>query len=102
MYVGGFPGGDGDPLLNGLPAKNGMVAMPDWKEIGEEANVVDFEPTQLERFYATAIPVPEGVITTPITLTDERRHAVPATAICPEYTVADLRAWMAEGELPEL
>lgn len=102
VYVGGFPGSDGDPLLNGLPAENGEVAMPDWKEMGEEANVVDFEPTQLARFYASAIPVPEGVITTPITFTDERRYAVPATAICPEYTVADLREWMAEGELPEL
>ncbi len=102
VYVGGFPGRDGDPLLTGLPAKNGEVAMPDWKEMGEEANVVDFEPAQLERFYAEAIPVPEAVITTPIRLNDERRYAVPATAICPEYTVADLREWMADGELPEL
>lgn len=102
VYVGGFPGSDGDPLLSGLPAEGGEVAMPDWKEMGEEANVVDFEPTQLQRLYASAIPVPEGVITTPITLTDARRYAVPATVICPEYTVADLREWMNEGELPEL
>jgi pimeloyl-ACP methyl ester carboxylesterase len=102
VYVGGFPVSDGEPLLTGLPAENGEVAMPDWKEMGEEANVVDFEATQLERFYADAIPVPEAVITTPITLTDDRRYAVPATAICPEYRVADLREWMAEGELPEL
>ena len=102
VYVGGFPGSDGDALLNGLPAENGEVSMPDWMEMGEEANVVDFEPRQLERFYVNAIPVPESVINTPISLTDERRYAVPATAICPEYTTADLREWMAEGELPEL
>ena len=102
VYVGGFPGRDGDPLLSGLPAENGEVAMPDWKAMGEEANVVDFEPTLLARFYASAIPVPEDVITTPITLTDEQRYGVPATAICPEYTIAELREWMAEGELPEL
>jgi pimeloyl-ACP methyl ester carboxylesterase len=102
VYVGGFPGSDGDPLLNGLPAEDGEVAMPDWKEMGEEANVVDFEPEQLERFYADAIPVPEAVITTPIKLSDERRYAVPATAICPEYTAADLREWMDGGHLPEL
>jgi pimeloyl-ACP methyl ester carboxylesterase len=102
VYIGGFPGSDGDPLLTGLPAENGEVAMPDWKEMGEEANVVDFEATQLERLYANAIPVPENVITTPITLTDKRRYGVPATAICPEYTSADLREWMADGELPEL
>jgi pimeloyl-ACP methyl ester carboxylesterase len=102
VYVGGFPGSDGDPLLDGLPAEHGEVAMPDWKQMGEEANIVDFEPTQLERFYADAIPVPEAVITTPIKLTDERRYAVPATAICPEYTAADLREWMDAGDLPEL
>ena len=102
VYVGGFPGSDGDPLLDGLPAKNGEVAMPDWKEMGEEANIVDFDPAQLEQFYADAIPVPEAVITTPIKLTDERRYAVPATAICPEYTAADLREWMDAGHLPEL
>jgi pimeloyl-ACP methyl ester carboxylesterase len=102
VYVGGVPGSDGDPLLNGLPAEDGEVAMPDWKEMGEEANVVDFEPEQLERFYADAIPVPEAVITTPIKLSDERRYAVPATAICPEYTAADLREWMDGGHLPEL
>ena len=46
--------------------------------------------------------MPEGVITTPIRLNDERRYAVPATVICPEYTAADLREWMTKGELPEL
>lgn len=102
VYIGGFPGSDGDPLLTGLPAENGEVAMPDWKEIGEEANVADFDATRLEWLYASAIPVPENVLTTPITLTDDRRYAVPATAICPEYTSADLREWMADGELPEL
>ena len=102
VYVGGFPGEDGEPLINGLSAENGEVAMPDRKEMGEEANVVDFEPEQLERFYADAIPVPEGVVTTPIKLTNERRYAVPATAICPEYTAADVREWMTGGHLPEL
>ena len=102
VYVGGFPGSDGESLLSGLPADHGEVAMPDWKEMGEEANVVDFDPTQLQQLYADAIPVPEAVITTPIALTDDRRYGVPATAICPEYTSADLREWIAGGELPEL
>jgi pimeloyl-ACP methyl ester carboxylesterase len=102
VYVGGFPGGDGEPLLSGLPAEDGEVAMPDWKEMGEDANVVDFDPAQLQRLYAEAIPVPEAVITTPITLTDDRRYGVPATAICPEYTSGDLRSWIAGGDLPEL
>jgi pimeloyl-ACP methyl ester carboxylesterase len=43
VYVGGFPTPDGRPLVGGLLAENGEVAMPDWREIGEEANVVDFD-----------------------------------------------------------
>ncbi len=102
VHVGGFPGADGDPLLTGLPAVDGEVAMPDWKEMGEDANVKDFSEEQLIAFYAAAVPVPEAVITTPVPLTDERRYAVPVTEVCPEYSAADLQEWMGEGHLPEL
>jgi pimeloyl-ACP methyl ester carboxylesterase len=102
VYVGGFPSADGDQLLNGLPAENGEVAMPDWKEVGEEANVVDLDEASLARFYANAIPAPERVLTDPVRLSDERRYAVPVTAVCPEYTAADLRDWVAGGDVPEL
>ena len=100
VRVGGFPGADGDPLLTGLPALDGEVAMPDWKEMGEDANVKDFSEEQLTAFYAAAVPVPEAVITTPVPLTDERRYAVPVTEVCPEYSAADLQEWMGEGRLP--
>lgn len=102
VYVGGFPGPDGDPVLAGLPAENGEVGMPDWKEMGEEANVVDFDDEALARLYAEAIPVPEGVLTTPVRLRDERRYDVPVTAVCPEYRAAELRGWVQDGSLPEL
>lgn len=100
VYVGGFPMPDGSPLLGGLPAANGEVAMPDWAEVGEEANVVDFDEESLARFYADAIPAPEGVLAGPQQLSDERRYGVPVTAVCPEYTAADLRGWVEEGEEP--
>ncbi len=102
VYVGGFPGPDGSVLLEGLPAENGEVGMPDWKEMGEEANVVDFDEESLARLYADAVPVPEKVLTTPVRLGDERRHDVPVTAVCPEYRAADLRGWVEDGSLPEL
>lgn len=98
VYVGGFPNPDGAALLTGLPAENGEVAMPNWAEVGEEANVVDFEPEALDRFYADAIPVPERVVIDPIPLTDERRYDVPVVAVCPEYTAAQLQEWIADGE----
>lgn len=102
VHVGGFPGDDGDPLLRGLPAEDGEVAMPDWKELGEEANVRDLTDEQLARLYTDAVPVPERVVTEPVRLHDERRHDVPLTAICPEYTAADLQEWVDGGHLPEL
>jgi pimeloyl-ACP methyl ester carboxylesterase len=102
VYVGGFPPADGEALLEGLPAGNGEVAMPDWVEVGEEANISDFDEESLARFYANAIPAPEGVLAGPQRLHDERRYDVPVTAVCPEYTAADLRGWVESGDLPEL
>jgi pimeloyl-ACP methyl ester carboxylesterase len=102
VHVGGFPSSSGSPLLSGLPAENGEVAMPDWVEMGERANVADFDEESLARFYAAAIPVPERVLAGPVELTDERRYEVPVTAVCPEYTAADLRDWVESGDVPEL
>ncbi len=100
VYIGGFPTPDGSPLLDGLPVTNGEVPMPDWVEVGESANIADFDEELLARFYAEAIPVPEGVVTQPQQLRDPRRHEVPVTAICPEYTAEDLRQWIEEGAEP--
>jgi pimeloyl-ACP methyl ester carboxylesterase len=102
VYVGGFPSADGEALLGGLPAENGEVPMPDWAEMGEEANVVDFDDESLARFYADAIPVPEKVVTDKVRLSDERRYDVPVTAVCPEYTADQLRDWVKEGHVSEL
>ncbi|MGH1565200.1 alpha/beta hydrolase [Mumia sp. DW29H23] len=102
VHVGGFPVADGESLLSGLEAVDGEVAMPDWAEVGEEANIVDFTPEQLTALYAEAIPVPERVVSDPVRLGDPRRHGIPATYLCPEYTAADLRSWVDEGELPEV
>jgi pimeloyl-ACP methyl ester carboxylesterase len=100
VYVGGFPTPDGQATLEGLPADNSEVAMPDWAEVGEEANIVDFDEDSLSRFYADAIPAPEGVLTGVQRLSDERRYDVPVTAVCPEYTAEQLRTWIKNGEEP--
>lgn len=49
VHVGGFPSADGEALLSGLPPEGGEVPMPDWAELGEEANVRDFDADQLAR-----------------------------------------------------
>ena len=93
VYVGGFPTPDGESGPEGLPAANGEVPMPDWAEIGEEANIVDFDEESLATFYADAIPVPEKVLTEPQRLSDERRYDVPVTA-------EQLRTWVKDGAEP--
>ena len=100
VHVGGFPAADGEPLLDGFEARDGEVPMPEWAEIGEDANIVDFDDVELRRLYDEAIPVPERVITDPVRLSDPRRRDVPATMVCPEYTVADLRGWLDAGVGP--
>lgn len=100
VHVGGFPTPDGQALVEGLPAAGGEVAMPNWAELGEEANVADFDEASLARFYADAIPAPEGVLAGPQRLSDERRYDVSVTVVCPEYTAADLREWIEAGEEP--
>ncbi len=102
VYVGGFPAADGEQLLGGLPAENGEVPMPDWAEMGEEANIVDFDEEALAAFYADAIPAPEGVLAGQVRLSDERRYDVPVTAVCPEYPADDLRGWVEGGQVSEL
>ncbi len=102
VHVGGFPPSDGEALLGGLEAVDGEVAMPDWVEMGEDANVIGFSEAELADFYAAAIPVPEGVTSGVVRLEDARRYAVPVTMVCPEYTADDLREWVAAGHVPEL
>ncbi len=43
-------------------------------------------------------PSPEGVVR----LTDERRYDVPVLVICPEFSPAEAKEWVADGDLPEL
>lgn len=100
VHVGGFPSADGEPLLDGLEAEDGEVAMPDWAAIGEEANIADMDEAAVQCLYDEAIPVPERVLSDPVRLSDPRRLDVPATMVCPEYTVADLRGWLDSGNGP--
>ncbi|HEY9564136.1 MAG TPA: alpha/beta hydrolase [Nocardioides sp.] len=102
LHVGGFPAAEGESLLASLAGDGDDVPMPDWVEMGEAANVVDFDPARLEAFYAAAIPVPTRVLTDPVHLGDAARHDVPATMVCPEYTAAQLREWVDSGDLPEI
>jgi pimeloyl-ACP methyl ester carboxylesterase len=97
IYVGGFPSNDGDPLLNGFAAVNGEVPFPDFSDFSDD-DLKDLDEAARAAFRARAIPSPEHVVHGVVHLKDERRWEVPVTAICPEYSSADLRGWIEGGE----
>ena len=47
-------------------------------------------------------PSPARLTTDVLHLRDDRRHQVPVTMVCPEFTPDQAREWVASGDLPEL
>jgi len=99
VYVGGFPGADGEALVGWATPVDGEIPFPGWSEF-DDADVQDLDEQARARFVEHAIPSPGRLATDQLHLSDERRYEVPATAICPEYTPEQLRAWIADGEPP--
>jgi pimeloyl-ACP methyl ester carboxylesterase len=101
VFIGGFPSGDGRQYFNGLPIKDGALPFPGWREF-EGPDSADLDDAAKQALEARSIPVPEGVVSGVVRLTDERRYAVPAVLICPEFSPAEAREWIDAGEIPEL
>jgi pimeloyl-ACP methyl ester carboxylesterase len=99
--IGGFPGSDGEPYFSGLELKDGVLPFPGWEPF-EGPDSADLDDEAKRAFAARAIPVPGGVATGIVRLTDERRYDVPVVLICPEYSPAQAREWIDGGEVPEL
>lgn len=96
VYIGGFPARDGEPLGN-FAAENGEIPLPSWEDIGED-DLKDLDDAARADFRSRAVPSPQRFTTDPVRLTDERRYDVPVTVICPEFSAAQLRAWIDAGE----
>ncbi len=77
------------------------MPFPGWGPF-EGADSVDLDEEAKRRIAAAAIPVPEGVSKGVVRLADERRYDVPVVLVCPEFTPAQAKEWIAAGELPEL
>lgn len=101
VFIGGFPSADGRRYFDGLPIEDGAMPFPGWKEF-EGPDSVDLDDAAKQAIESAAIPVPEGVISGVIHLADERRYEVPAVLICPEFSPAEAREWIDEGEIAEL
>jgi pimeloyl-ACP methyl ester carboxylesterase len=100
--VGGFPSSDGEAYFGfSLPIQDGAMPFPGWGEF-EGPDSADLDDAAKRAIASAAIPVPEGVIRGVIRLADERRYDVPVVLVCPEFSPAQAREWIEQGEVPEL
>lgn len=101
VLIGGFPAADGQTYADFFEPVDGAVAFPGWEPFaGPDSDDLDEQARGVIEAHAT--PVPAQVTRGIVTLTDQRRYAVPVVMICPEYSPDDARAWVASGDLPEL
>ncbi len=98
--IGGWPSA-GETYFEGFPVQDGAVPFPGWSEF-EGPDSADLDDAAKQAIESAAIPVPEGVTSGVIRLTDERRYEVPVVLICPEFTPEQAREWIDQGEIPEL
>jgi pimeloyl-ACP methyl ester carboxylesterase len=101
VLIGGWPSADGEPYADFFDTADGVMPFPGWGPF-EGPDSADLDEEARSRFAAAAIPVPEGVTKGVVRLTDERRYGVPVVLVCPEFSPAQVREWIAEGELAEL
>jgi pimeloyl-ACP methyl ester carboxylesterase len=101
VLVGGFPAADGKLYADFFELRDGVMPFPGWAPF-EGPDSVDLDEEARRAFAATAIPVPEGVATGVVRLTDERRFGVPVVLVCPEFTPAQAKEWINAGDVAEL
>ncbi|MFI9816054.1 alpha/beta fold hydrolase [Saccharothrix variisporea] len=101
VMIGGFPAGDGKAYADFFDTDNGVMPFPGWAPF-DGPDSADLDEDAKRAFASAAIPVPEGVTKGVVHLADERRFDVPVTLICPEFTPAQARDWIAAGDVPEL
>jgi pimeloyl-ACP methyl ester carboxylesterase len=101
VLIGGSPSADGEAYADFFETADGVMPFPGWGPF-EGPDSADLDEETRHRFAAAAIPVPVGVTTGVVRLSDERRFRVPVVVVCPEFSPAQVKEWIAAGELPEL
>jgi pimeloyl-ACP methyl ester carboxylesterase len=99
--IGGFPSADGERYADFFETTDGVMPFPGWAPF-EGPDAADLDERTRSRIAAAAVPVPTGVTKAVVRFTDERRFDVPVLLICPEFTPAQARQAIADGDAPEL
>ncbi len=99
--IGGWPSPDGELYADFFEMQDGCMPFPGWGPF-EGADSADLDDSAKRDIEAAALPVPEAVARGVVRLTDERRYDIPVLLICPEFSPAEAKEWVAAGDLPEL
>lgn len=101
VFIGGFPEEDGQEYAAYFDIVDSGMPFPGWEKFaGPDSDDLDEETRAAMALEET--PVPEGVSRGVVHLTDERRYAVPAVLVCPEFSPAQAKEWIEGGDTPEL
>ena len=99
--IGGFPTTHGQAYADFFEPTGDGVPFPGWEPF-EGPDSDDMSPELKAEVAARTYPVPVGVTKGIVSWTDARRHGVPLTLICPEFTPAQAQEWIEAGDVPEL
>ncbi len=99
--IGGFPQPDGQPYADFFEPTGDLVPFPGWEPFaGPDSD--DLSDDVKHTVAAGAHPMPLSVVRGTVRLRDERRHDVPLTLICPEFSPAEAQGWIDAGDVVEL
>lgn len=101
VLIGGFPTTGGTAYADFFEPDGDGVPFPGWEPFaGPDSD--DMSPELKAEVAAATHPVPVGVTKGVVQWTDERRHDVPLTLVCPEFSPAQATEWIESGDVPEL
>lgn len=99
--LGGFPTAEGQPYADFFPVEDGVMAFPGWAPF-EGADSADLSGEQRDAIAAGAHRVPSTVTQAIVHYLGPSRYSTPVVVICPEFTPDDAKAWIDDGQVPEL
>lgn len=96
VWVDTAPSSDGSAMNADLEG-DFLTLEAVWDDELEQGSMRDLTDDQLETFRSRAVPQPGQVVTTPVRLTDERRHGIPGTVVCTSFTAEEFRSYAEQG-----
>ena len=101
VLIGGMPVANGEQYAAFFPLQDGVMPFPGWAPF-EGPDSDDLSDAQKSRLEQDAVSVPGGVATGVVEYASDDRYDIPVALVCPEFSIKDAKAWLAEGGMPEM